>query len=51
MTRRPDNVDPEVWKAQRAAYWKRVNRILNVLMAAAILFLIARYFGWLPGSG
>jgi hypothetical protein len=51
MTRRPDGVDPEVWKAQRAVYWKRINRSLNVLMVIAILFLLARYMGWLPGSG
>jgi len=47
MARRPDNVDPEAWKAQRAVYWKRVNRTLNVLMAVAILLVIARYLGWL----
>ncbi len=51
MTRRPDDVDPEVWKAQRAIYWKRVNRALNVLMVVAVALLIARYLGWLPGFG
>ena len=48
MTRRPDDVDPATWKAQRAAYWKRVNRVLNVLMLLAILLVLARYMGWLP---
>ncbi len=51
MTRRPDDVDPEVWKAQRAIYWMRVNRTLNVLMVVAVALLIARYLGWLPGFG
>ena len=51
MARRPDNVDPETWKAQRAAYWKRVNRTLNVLMVIAVVLVIARYLGWLPGIG
>jgi hypothetical protein len=49
MSRRPDNVDPEVWNKQRAIYWKRVNRVWNVLMLLAALALLARYFGWLPG--
>jgi len=48
MARRPDDVDPSVWKEQRAAYWKRINRTLNVAMIIAIALLIARYFGWLP---
>lgn len=47
MARRPDNVDPETWKAQRAVYWKRVNRTLNVLMVIAIVLVFARYMGWL----
>ncbi|MFI5315504.1 MAG: hypothetical protein ACHQ6T_07375 [Myxococcota bacterium] len=48
MARRPEGVDPAVWKEQRAAYWKRINRTLNVTMVIAIALLIARYFGWLP---
>jgi hypothetical protein len=50
MMRRPEGMDPEVWKAQRAAYWKRVNRVWNVLLVLAILALAARYFGWLSSS-
>ena len=36
---------------QRAAYWKRVNRGINVLMLVAVALLLARYLGWLPGFG
>ena len=50
MMRRPNDVDPEAWKAQRAAHWKKVNRVWNVLMILAILAIAARYFGWLPGG-
>ncbi|HTO54979.1 MAG TPA: hypothetical protein VMR50_16465 [Myxococcota bacterium] len=48
MMRRPEGMDPEVWKAQRAAYWKKVNRFWNVLLVLGLLALAARYFGWLP---
>ena len=47
--RRPDEVDPETWRVQRAAYWKRVNLAINVTMLVALGMLIARYLGWLPG--
>ena len=46
---RPPNVDRETWRAQRAAYWKRVNRVINVVMIIAIALVLARYLGWLPG--
>jgi len=49
--RRPDGVDPETWRLQRAAYWKRVNRGINVLMIVVVALLLARYLGWLPGFG
>jgi hypothetical protein len=49
MARRPDDVDPETWKAQRASYWRRVNRFWNVLMLVAIVVVVARWLGWLPG--
>ena len=49
--RRPDGVDPETWRAQRAAYWKRVNFAINAAMLVAVALLIARYMGWLPGFG
>jgi hypothetical protein len=48
VARRPPDVDPAAWRAQRQLYWKRVNRVLNVLMVVAILLLLAQYFGWLP---
>ena len=48
---RPPGVDRETWRAQRAVFWKRVNRAINVLMLVAILLVIARYMGWLPGLG
>lgn len=49
--RRPDGVDPETWRRERAAYWKRVNRVINIAMIVAIVLLLARYLGWLPGLG
>jgi hypothetical protein len=49
--RRPEGVDPETWRAQRAAYWKRVNLAINAAMLVAVALLIARYLGWLPGFG
>jgi hypothetical protein len=37
-------MDLEVWRAQRAAYWRRFNRVLNVAMLIAVGFLLWRYF-------
>jgi len=51
MAHRPQGVDPETWRQQRAVYWRRVNRVLNLLMLVAIGLLVARYFGWLPALG
>jgi len=31
------------WRAQRAAYWRRINRGLNVLMLIAVGLLLWRY--------
>ncbi len=45
VPKNPDGMDPAVWRAQRAAYWRRVNRILNVAMLVAVGFLLWRYFG------
>jgi hypothetical protein len=36
-------MDPEQWRAQRMAYWRRINWTLNLLMLAAILLLVWRY--------
>ncbi len=43
MARRPAGVDPGTWRAQRAAVWRQRNRVLNVLMALAIVAVLARY--------
>ena len=48
---RPPGVDRETWRAQRALFWKKVNRVINVLMLVAIALVIARYMGWLPALG
>ena len=36
MGKRPPGVDRETWLRERAAVWRRRNRILNVLMAVAM---------------
>ncbi len=43
MAKRPAGMDAEQWRAQRAAYWRRINWTLNVLMIVAIAALIWRY--------
>jgi hypothetical protein len=45
MAKRPEGMDVAVWRAQRAAYWRRINWTLNLLMLVAIAALIWRYFG------
>jgi hypothetical protein len=36
-------MDLAEWRAQRAAYWRRINQVLNVLMLVAAAILIWRY--------
>jgi hypothetical protein len=43
MAKRPANMSVEEWRAQRAAYWRRINWTLNILMLVAILALVWRY--------
>jgi hypothetical protein len=43
MAKRPAGMSVEEWRKQRAAYWKRVNWTLNVLMLVAIAALLWRY--------
>jgi hypothetical protein len=51
MAERPKNVSPEEWRAQRAAHWKRVNRMWSALIIIASALILARYFGWLSLGG
>ena len=51
MAQRPKNVSHEEWRAQRAAYWKRVNRLWSVLIIVASALILARYLGWLSFGG
>jgi hypothetical protein len=43
MAKRPEGMDVETWRAQRAAHYKRINRTLNLLMLVAIGLLLWRY--------
>ena len=43
MAKRPDGMDVAEWRAQRAAHWRRINRVLNVLMLIAAALLFWRY--------
>jgi hypothetical protein len=45
VAKRPEGVDPETWHRERARVWARRNRILNVLMLAAIVAVLIRYCG------
>ena len=45
MAKRPEGMSVAEWRAQRAAYWRRVNRVLNVAMLVAVALLLLRYFG------
>ena len=44
MAKRPAAVDRASWRKQRSETWRRRTWILNVLMAAAILAVLVRYF-------
>lgn len=43
MANRPDGMSVDAWRAQRAAHWRRINRVLNVLMLLAAGLLLWRY--------
>lgn len=43
MAKRPEGMDLETWRAQRAAHYKRINRTLNIMMLVAIALLLIRY--------
>ena len=43
MAKRPAGMGVEEWRAERKAYWRRVNRVLNVLMLVAVGLLLWRY--------
>ena len=40
-------MDQQVWLELRARVWRRRNRVLNVLMLAAIVAVLVRYCGWI----
>lgn len=44
MAKRPADVDRASWRAERNETWRRRNWILNVLMVAAIIAVLVRYF-------
>ncbi len=44
MAKRPEGVDPQTWRTQRAQIWRRRNRVLNVLMVAVIFGVLARWY-------
>lgn len=44
MAKRPADVDRETWLRERSEIWRRRNRMLNILMVAAILVVLWRYF-------
>ncbi len=44
MAKKPDGMDLAEWRTQRAAYWRRVNRVLNAAMLLAVGLLLWRYF-------
>jgi hypothetical protein len=43
MAKKPEGVDPVQWRAERAAHWRRINRVLNLLMLVAAGLLLWRY--------
>lgn len=43
MAKRPPDVDRDTWLRDRAELWRRRNRVLNLLMVAAIVVLLYRY--------
>jgi len=43
MAKRPEGVDLAAWRAERAAHWRRINRVLNVLMLVAAALVLWRY--------
>jgi hypothetical protein len=44
VAKRPSGTDKQTWRAQRNETWRRRNRILNILMVAAIIAVLVRYF-------
>ncbi len=43
MPKKPAGLSAAEWRAQRAAYWRRVNQVLNVAMLIAVGLLLWRY--------
>ncbi len=43
MARRPPGEERKAWLEERTRVWARRNRILNVLMLAAIVAVLVRY--------
>ncbi len=43
MAKRPDGMELAEWRAQRAAHWRRINRLLNLLMVIAAGLILWRY--------
>ena len=44
MLKRPQGIDREIWRSERNSVWRRRNRMLNLLMIAAIVAVLVRYF-------
>jgi hypothetical protein len=44
MAKRPEHVDPEVWRRERAQMWRRRNRLFNYLILAASAALLVRWW-------
>lgn len=44
MAKRPEGVNPQTWRAEREQVWRGRNRVLNVLMIAVIVALLARWY-------
>lgn len=42
MAKRPADMDPAEWAAQRKQYWRRVNWTFNTLMVLAIIAVVLR---------
>lgn len=43
MAKRPPGVDREAWLEERSRVWRRRNRVLSLLMLAAIIAVLARH--------
>jgi hypothetical protein len=50
MAKRPEHVDPQVWRRERERLWRRRNRLFNYLILAVSAALLVRWWFFSPAE-